>query len=387
MNPEKTRLLTPPQAAALIKTAVAAAVLFAVGAWLSPGRAGAGLLLANVYFVSLALSALVFVAVQNLTSAGWSVLFRRVPEAMTAYLPAGAAATAAIALGARFIYPWAAPDAAAALGGKAVYLNVGMFAARAAVCWAVWLFFARRLVGLSRGQDQSGGVGATRLAAAASAACVVAFAPTFTVASVDWMMSLEPKWTSTLYPWYVFAGTFEGGLAALVALVVLLRRRGAFAQLNEHHLHDLGKYLFAFSCFWAYLWFCQYLLIWYSNIPEETTHFVLRMTPGWQPLFCLNPIVNFVLPFALLLPAKRKKKERTLLAGAGLILAGRALDLYMLIMPPVLGTHPSLGLSEPAAFVGLGALFLLAFDRAFASAAAEPVHDPYLEESRHFAGV
>ncbi|MFI5345553.1 MAG: hypothetical protein ACHQ51_04185 [Elusimicrobiota bacterium] len=381
------RLLTAPQSSALTKTAAVAAVLFAGGAWLSPERAGAGLLLANFYFVSLALSALVFIAVQNLASAGWPVVFRRVPEAMSAYLPAGAAVTAAIALGARFVYPWAAPGGAEAIGGKAAYLNVGMFALRAAIIWAAWLFFSRRLTGLSRGQDRSGGVGATRLAAVASAGFVIVFALTFTVASVDWLMSLEPKWTSTLYPWFVFAGTFEGGLAALTVLVLLLRRRGLFSSLNENHLHDLGKYVFAFGCFWAYLWFCQYLLIWYANIPDETTHFVLRTSPGWRFLFWLNPVVNFVLPFALLLPAKRKRRERTLLAGAAVVLAGRALDLYLLIMPPVLGARPGLGLAEPAAFVGLGALFLLAFDRAFAAAAPEPLHDPYLDESRHFAGI
>ena len=386
MTSEK-RLLTASQSAALTKTAIAAAVVFAVGAWMSPARAGAGLLLANVYFVFLALSALVFIAVQHLSSAGWPTLFRRVPEAMTAYLPVGAAVTAVIILASRFIYPWASAGGAEAIGGKAAYLNVGMFALRAAVIWAAWLYLARRLVGLSRGQDLSGGLGPTRLSVAASAAFVIVFALTFTVASVDWLMSLEPKWSSTLYPWFVFAGAFAGGLAALTVLVVLLRRRGLFSALNENHLHDLGKYVFAFSCFWAYLWYCQYLLIWYANIPDETTHFVLRTSVGWRALFWLNPAVGFVLPFALLLPAKRKRRERTLLAGAGLVLLGRVLDLYMLIMPAVMGARPTLGLAEPAAFVGLGAVFLLVFDRAFAAAAPEPVHDPYLEESRHFVGI
>ena len=137
----------------------------------------------------------------------------------------------------------------------------------------------------------------------------------------------------------------------------------------------------------AYLWFCQYLLIWYSNIPDETTHYVLRSTPGWRPLFWLNPIVNFVAPFFLLLPAWRKKRESTLLLGAGMVLVGRVLDLYVLVMPPVIGTHPGMGLAEPAAFLGLAALFVLLFDRAFAFAAPEPIRDPYLEESRHFAGI
>ena len=386
MSPEK-RFLTEAQSSALKMTAAAAGVLFVIGAWLSPARGGAGLLLANFYFVSLALSALLFISFQNLSSAGWPALFRRVPEAMASYLPLGAAATAAVVFFARSFYPWAAPGAAASLGGKAAYLNVGMYALRAAVIWAAWLLLSRRLVGLSRGQDKTGGVGATRLAVATSAAFVIVYALTFTVASVDWMMSLEPKWVSTLYPWFLFAGLFESGLAALVVLVILLRRRGFFHELNENHLHDLGKYVFAFSCFWTYLWFCQYLLIWYANLPDETTHFVLRSTPGWRCLFWLNPVVNFILPFALLLPAKRKRREKTLLAGAAVVLVGRALDLYVLIMPPVFRSHASLGLAEPAAFVGLAALFILSFDRSFSSAPPEPARDPYIEESRHFAGI
>jgi hypothetical protein len=383
---DEHRLLTRSEAAALTKITAAAAAAFAIDAWFVPARAGAGLLLANFYFTSIALGALVFIAVQNVSSAGWPALLRRVPEAMTAYLPVGAAATALLALGARFLYPWAAPGAAAALGGKAAYLNVGWFSARSAVSWAVWLVFARLLVGLSRGQDASGDVGATRRAVGVSAAFLVAFALTFTISSVDWMMSLEPKWSSTLYPWLLFSGLFETGLAALVALVVVLRRRGLFARLNEHHRHDLGKYLFAFSCFWAYLWFCQYLLIWYSNIPDETMHYVLRSSPGWTLLFWLNPIANFILPFWLLLPARRKKREDVLLAAAAVILAGRALDLYLLVEPS-LGPRPGLGLAEPAAFVAAAGLFVLLFDRAFAAAPAEPARDPYIEESRSFSGV
>jgi Ni/Fe-hydrogenase subunit HybB-like protein len=199
-------------------------------------------------------------------------------------------------------------------------------------------------------------------------------------------MSLEPKWSSTLYPWLAFAGLFETALAALVALVVLLNRRGLFPRLNEHHLHDLGKYLFAFSCFWAYLWFCQYLLIWYSNIPDETMHYVLRSSPGWTLLFWLNPIANFIVPFAILLPARRKRRAGALLAAAAVVLAGRALDLYLLI-EPALGSRPGLALAEPAAFVAAFGAFVLLFDRAFAAAPSEPARDPYIEESRSFSGV
>jgi Ni/Fe-hydrogenase subunit HybB-like protein len=201
-------------------------------------------------------------------------------------------------------------------------------------------------------------------------------------------MSLEPKWYSTIYPWYVFAGAFEAGIAGLVVLLMLLRKRGILTEVNEHHLHNLGKLLFAFSVFWAYLWFSQYLLIWYSNIPEETTFYVRRLSSGaWASLFWLNLVANFGVPFALLLAVSRKKKESLLLGAGVLLLAGHWLDLYMLVMPPVLGASPRLGLLEVLIFAGLAAVYLFLFDRSFAAADPLPVGDPYLQESLHFEGV
>ncbi len=380
------RLLSPSESSVALAALIGGAALFVVGAKFSVARAGAGLLLANFYFSSLALTALFFIAIQNVSSAGWPALFRRVPEAMTSYLPLGAALTLLTALLARDIYPWAVAGVAQTLGaGKAVYFSVGWFAARAAVCWAVWLAYSRVLVGSSRAQDGAHGE-APRLPVAASATFLLAFGLTFSLAAVDWLMSLEPRWTSTLYPWFIFAGAFEGGLAAVTALVIVLRRRGFFSELNENHLHDLGKYLFAFSCFWMYLWFCQYLLIWYTNIPDEAVHYMMRSSPAWSCLFWSNPVINFIVPFGLLLPASRKKKEGVVLFAALLLLAGHALDLFMLIEPSQ-GPGPRLGLAEAAAFIAVGAAFLLLLDRSFASAAPEPERDPFIEESRTFAGV
>lgn len=380
-------LLGAGQKDVLIRVAGAGLLALAGGCTLAPARALGCLLVANFFFVSVSLGALVFIAAQYLSSAGWSVVFRRVPEAMTAYLPAGAVLTAVLLASARILYPWAAPGAAAALGAKAAYLGVWSAAARAAVYWAVWLFFARRLVSLSREQDSSGGAGTTLRAKALSVGFLLCFGATFTLGSVDWLMSLEPKWESTIYPWYIFAGAFEAALAAIIVLVVALRRRGLLTEVNEHHLHDLGKYLFAFSVFWAYLWFSQFLLIWYSNLPEETTFFARRLGGAWGGLFWLMPIVNFAIPFALLLPASRKKREGFLLWAAGLLLAGHWLDLYVLVMPPVLGPRPAFGLLELLAFAGLAAAFLLLFDLAFREAAPVPARDPYLEESVHFEGA
>lgn len=378
------RLLTPSQSSAARAALFVGAALFVVGLKLSPARGGAGLLLANFYFSSLALIGLVFIAIQNVSSAGWPALFRRVPEAMTSYLPLGAVLTLLTVLLARGIYPWAAPGAAQALG-KASYFSVGWFAARAAVCWLVWLTYSRVLVGSSRAQDAERGEAAP-MPLGVSATFLLAFGLTFSLAGVDWLMSLEPRWTSTLYPWFVFAGAFQAGLAGLTALVIVLRRRGFFPEFNENHLHDLGKYLFAFSCFWMYLWFCQYLLIWYTNIPDEAAHYMMRSSPAWSCLFWMNPVVNFIVPFGLLLPASRKRREGFVFFTALLILAGHALDLFMLIEPSQ-GPGPRLSLALAAAFVAVGAAFLLLLDRGFASAAPEPERDPFIEESRKFAGV
>ncbi len=379
-------LMTASESSALKAVAAIAAVVFALAAYRSPVHGGAGVLIAGVFFSELSLGAMVFMAAQSVAAAGWPTLFRRVPEAMTGFLPVGAAATAVLVLFAGKLYPWAAPGASAWLGDRAWYLSLGAFAAVSAVGWTAWIIFARKLVGMSRAQDASGDASVTRRAKLVSAAFLVVFALTFTFCSVDWLMSLEPKWTSTLYPWYVFAGLFEAALAAMTVLTILLHRRGFFPELNDHHRHNLGKYLFAFTCFWAYLWFSQYLLIWYSDIPDEVVHFLGRSEGAWRYVFWMNPIASFAIPFLFFLPVKRKAAESTLLGGALFILCARVLDLVILVEPTI-SARPSLGLAEIAALLAGAAIFLLAFDRAFASAAPEPAKDPYIEESRHFAGV
>lgn len=380
-------LLSGAQRSALKLAAAAGAAAFALGCYVEPGRAWGGLFVGNFFFVSLSLAAAVFIAVQNLASAGWSVVFRRVPEAMTAYLPVGAALTAVLFLGARFIYPWAAPGAVEILGPKAGFLNIPAVGARAALCWALWLVLIRGMVAVSRREDLDDAERAAKVKAA-SAVFLVVFGVTFTLCSVDWIMSLEPNWYSTIYPWYVFIGAFEAGLAALAVLAIVLKEKGVLAQLNEHHLHDLGKFLFAFSAFWAYLWFSQYLLIWYSNIPEETTFYLRRLAGrGWSTLFYLNLVVNFALPFALLLQASQKKRPRVLLGAALLLLAGHWLDLYVLVMPSVAGAKALAGPIEVLIFTGLGSAFVLLFERSFFAADAVPEGDPYLDESIHFEGV
>lgn len=385
----RQRLLAPGARNACAALAVLGVGALLIGLKLAPQRTLAALLLGNTYFLMLAVTALVFIAIQNLVGAGWPVLFRRVPEAMTAYLPAGGLGLLVILLGSHSLYHWAHHTAGvhdAILEAKAGYLNLPFWSLRALVILVLWWVFARAIVLNSRLQDIDGDVERTHRNKRLSAAFMLVFGVTFTLASIDWVMSLEPHWYSTMFPWYMFGGAFLHALAAVALTTVLLNRRGFFPKFNEHHRHDLGKYVFGFGVFWAYLWFCQFLLIWYANIPEETAYYALRSSPSWLTVQALSLAANFLVPSALLLRILSKKDDRVLLAACVSVCIGRGLDLYVMIMPSVAGASARPHWVDVPVFLGLAGVFVLLFERAFSSAPAEPARDPYLVESLHHHG-
>jgi Ni/Fe-hydrogenase subunit HybB-like protein len=206
----------------------------------------------------------------------------------------------------------------------------------------------------------------------------VIFAATFSIGVIDWILSLEPEWFSTIFVIYVFAGTFVQGIAAVTLATVILKDRGILGDaVNESQLHDLGKMLFAFATFWAYIWICQYLLIWYGNIPEEATYYVKRTSSPWLVLFVLNVVLNWLIPFCVLLPARAKRNRGVLKLVSAALLLGRWVDLYILIMPPLSGS-PRIGILELFVGTGYGALVYLVFVRNLAKAPLVPVNDPIL---------
>ncbi len=381
-------LLDPGVKTALAAAAGAGAVVFLLGLKADPHRAMADLLLANVYFIMLAAAAMAFVAIQNLAGAGWPVLFRRVPEAMSAYLPVGAVLMLAVLAGSGVLYHWAHPESLVhdeLLHAKSGYLNLKGWTLRTAVALAAWWVFSRALVLHSRRQDLDGDIEHTHRAKRLSAAFLVVFGITFTLASIDWVMSLEPHWYSTIFPWYMFGGAFVQAVAGIALLTVLLHGRGLFREFNDAHRHDLGKYLFAFGVFWAYLWFCQFLLIWYSNIPEEIAYYAARRSRGWLSVQALSLGANFLVPGILLLAASAKKNAGLLAVGCVSLCAGRWLDLYTMIMPSVSASARPSWIDLPV-FLGVAGLFILVFDRAFAAAEPVALKDPYLSESLHHHG-
>ena len=363
--------------------ALAGGALFLAGLALAPERAWTALLMAGYLLTGFGLAGIVFVAIQYACGAGWSTAFRRVPEAMAAILPFGAAALALVFLAHPSTYSWTAHAPHA--GFQRVWLTRPFFMARAAVYLALWIGFAAAIVRTSRRQDSHADVSHTRRNVRLSIVFLLLFAVTFWLASFDWIMSLEPAWASTIFGIYNFAGMFSGGLALMVVFVLWARRSGPLCDfVNEEHLHDLGKLLFAFSTFWMYIWFSQYMLIWYADIGEETAYYVARLHGAWAPLFLLNMILNWAVPFAALLPRGAKRSPRTLGRVAAVVLAGRVLDVYLLIAPPLAGPRPAAGVWEIAILAGAAAVLVLAFYRGIRAASPVPVNDPYLQESLHY---
>ena len=310
-------------------------------------------LLVGYYAVGLGLAGLLFLAIHDTTGATWSTPIRRVPEAMAETLPFALVLLAVVLVARPELYSWTSEHhpATGAMAFKYFWLSRPFFLARAAIYGAIWIAFAFAMLRASRRVPSVG----------LSAGFLSAFGVTFTLASIDWVMSLEPLWYSTIFGVYNFAGLFLSGLAALILIALWLERTGPLRQvLTEDHRHDLGKLLFAFAVFWLYIWFSQYMLIWYTNIPEETVYFVRRTEGPWLLLFWANVVLNGIIPFALLLRRDAKGSRSVLGSAAVVVLAGRWVDLYLMIGPGALGPSARIGLWEVGlAAAGIGGFALL----------------------------
>jgi hypothetical protein len=366
------------------------AVALAAGLLLMPARTWVDLFVLANYLVGLGLGALLLVALHYVTGARWSVPIRRVPEAMTALLPAAALGVLAVLILYPSLYsgPGAVVEEVSASPLQRVWLNRPFLLARSVVYLALWLGFARAIVGNSRRQDSDAGSAPTVRNLHLSAGFLVVFGVTCWLASYDWIMSLEPKWASTIFGVYNFASLFLSALAAVALLVIGLRRRESFrALVSADHLHDLGTLLFAFSSFWMYTWFCQYMLIWYVNNPEETAYFRLRWQGVWPFWMLLDVILNWGIPFLVLLFRSAKRNPWLLGAVAVVVLAGRWVDLVLMIFPSQAAAAPVPGLLEGGLLVGTVGIFLLAFFWSLGKASLVPLQEPAPVTSAHASSV
>jgi hypothetical protein len=372
--------------AALLTFALGAAGVLAALALVERERFWANWVVWQLFLTTVGLGALFLVALEHLVGARWSVPLRRVPERVAGLLWLAAP----IALLGLFSLPvlfhrWSGPGALQQplVAGKAVWLNVPFFAGRLVFCLVAWLLSYRVLVGASLRQDQTKDARVNVLARRFAPAFMALFALTISVVAFDWISSLEPEWYSDIFGVYLFAGTFLAGLAATTLAVVALKRVGRLARVTSDHLYNLGALLFAFTVFWSYIAFAQYMLIWYANLPEEVYWYEMRFGGAWGALTLLLALTHFVVPFFALITSDAKADPKRLARVALLVLGAHLLDLYWLVVPSL---RKGLMLSWPELafallFVG-GALAWL--ERAFARGPEMPVGDPFLAEALEF---
>jgi hypothetical protein len=347
-------------------------------------------LVAWLFVVSLGLGCLAFVLIQFVTRAGWSVAVRRVAEHGMGTLVLSAILFLPLLAGLEVVYSWLDSEHVAAdpiLAGKEPYLNSTFFLVRAAVYLVSWTLIGLWFRRTSLRQDEVGGTAITRRLQTASAPALVWFGITITYAAFDWIMSLDPHWYSTIFGVYFFAGCFVSGLAYIIATLLFMQRTQLLTNVvNTEHLHDLGKLLFGFVVFWAYIAFSQFMLIWYANIPEETIWYAHRLQHGWEAISVLLAVGHFVVPFFFLLPRNTKRNRATIFLAAMWILFIHYVDLYWLVMPAF---HDGLHfhIQDLLTLITTSCLFVAVVARFSLRSSLIPKHDPRLAESLSFENI
>ena len=345
-------------------------------------------LVSFLFFLSLALGALFFVLIQYAAQGGWGIVVRRIGETVFATIPVMAALFVPLLFGLHDLYSWSVPGAAehdALLRWKAPFLNVPFFLTRAAIYFGCWSFIAVLYYRLSHGQDATGDPKVSVRLRALAGPAIIVMALTTTFASIDWIVSLTPHWYSTMFGVYFFAGSFVGFIALLSVVAAAMRRAGLLdTVVSPEHLHDIGKFLFAFTAFWAYIGFCQFFLMWYANLPEETFWFKARIEGSWLPVSLVLMAGHFVIPFLYLMGRDVKRRESTLAIGGAWLLVMHFVDLYWQVMPTL---HPE-GLRpsalDVAALLAVGGCFVAAAGWLMRRHSLVPMRDPRLAESLAF---
>jgi hypothetical protein len=376
--------LNGPRSSLARNALVAATVLGAGGAALvyasaGPARFWANWLMWTLFLLTLGLGNLFLVALERLVGAHWSVPMRRVPERIASLISLAVPLLLVAFFGVPVLFPWTHAEAAhnPILVAKAPWLNLPFFAIRLVACAVVWLLFYSFYVRGSLRQDESKDPSFTVRARKLAPLFMVVFFFTVTIVAFDWISGLEPEWYSDMFGVYLFAGTFLSGIAAMALGVLALIRRGRLPEVKSKHFYNLGTLGLAFTVFYAYIGFAQYMLIWYANLPEEVVWFKHRIEGAWQPVALLLPLLSFIIPFFLLVGSVGKKSPSVLRIAMVSILLGHFVDLYWLIFP-VLGAQPLFGWPELAMacfFLGLG---LLQIRRAMGHGADMPIGDPLL---------
>ncbi|ATA68475.1 quinol:cytochrome C oxidoreductase [Capnocytophaga cynodegmi] len=350
----------------------------------------AAVYVAALFFMLISLGVLAFYAINRAAQAGWSPVLFRVMEAITAYLFPGVLIVFTLlvlsGMHLNHLFVWMDESVVAhdaLLQGKQGYLNVPFFLARAAfymLGWVLYRHFSRKLsIAQDTATDDRNFVKNFKL----SAGFLVFFLVTESMMSWDWIMSVDPHWFSTLFGWYVFASFFVSAITVIAMITIYLKSRGYLEYVNSSHLHDLAKFMFGLSIFWTYLWFSQFLLIWYSDISEETVYYVARIR-DYKEIFFGMLAFNFVLPLLLLINTDYKRIGWLVFTAGVLILVGHYIDFYIMIMPATVGDQWSIGITEISAVLFFLGFFIFVVFTSLTKAPLLAKRHPLIEESKHF---
>ena len=352
-------------------------------------RPWSALYVAAFFFMMISLGVLAFYALQFASQAGWSPVLFRVMEGITAYLLPGALIVLAIALFAgKHIFIWMDPEVVAhdaLIQGKAGWLNKTGFAIRGLIFIAGWFLYRHFSRKFTRAQDEAetNNISNYKKTFRISAGFLVFFLYSESMMSWDWIMSVDPHWFSTLFGWYVFASMFVSGITVISLITIYLKSKGYLEFVNANHLHDVAKFMFAISIFWTYLWFSQFMLIWYSNIPEEVTYFITRIQDYNLPFFGMV-VMNFLFPVLMLMNADYKRIPWFIVMTGVVILAGHYLDIFNMIMPATVGDRWFIGIPEIASVLLFAGLFIFVVFTALTKAPLLSKGNPLIKESEDF---
>jgi hypothetical protein len=350
----------------------------------------AALYVAAFFFFMIALGTLAFYAIQRAAQAGWSPVLYRVMEGITAYLlPGGLIVIAILILSSmhfNHLFIWMDPEVVAhdkLIAGKTGFLNTPFFLIRAFIFltgWTLYRYFSRKF---SLAQDDSKDISNHKKNFRISAGFLVFYIVTESMMSWDWIMSIDPHWFSTLFGWYVFASMFVSGITTIALITIYLKSKGYLEFVNDSHIHDLGKFMFAISIFWTYLWFSQFMLIWYSNIPEEVTYFITRIEDYNLPFFGMVAM-NFIFPLLILMNSDYKRVNYFIIMAGIVILLGHYMDVFNMIMPSAVGDQWFIGAAEIGGFLFFLGLFIFIVFTEITKAPLLAKGDPYMGESERF---
>ncbi|MBW2938627.1 quinol:cytochrome C oxidoreductase [Aureisphaera sp. CAU 1614] len=358
-------------------------------------RPWSALYIASFFFFMIALGTLAFYAIQYAAQAGWSPVLFRVMEGITAYLPVASVIIFVLLLLSAFhvnhIFHWMDPELVnpesehydKLIAGKSGFLNVPFFLIRAAIFllgWNLYRWISRKN---SIADDTAEDNRYFKKNFKASAGFLVFFIVTESMMSWDWIMSFDPHWFSTLFGWYVFAGMMVSAITVIAMVTIYLKSQGYLEHVNDSHIHDLAKFMFGFSIFWTYLWFSQFMLIWYANIPEEVTYFVTRIEDYNLPFFGMLAM-NFIFPVLLLMNSDYKRVNWFVIMTGIVILAGHYIDVFNMVMPATVGTSWYIGIPEIGSLLFFFGLFVLVVFTALTKAPLLAKRNPFIKESKHF---